>query len=94
MIHPPSLRVGYANFTMVEEVPPGEEVLTGMFFLCEHPTIILFDSRASHDLMSVAYAQKAKVTLSATKEPYSISTPGGQVVADRMVRKIPLELVG
>jgi hypothetical protein len=32
MIHAPSLRVGRANFTTVEEIPPGEEVLAGTFF--------------------------------------------------------------
>jgi hypothetical protein len=44
MIRPPSLRVDRANFTMVEEIPPGEEVLAGMFFLYENPIIMLFDS--------------------------------------------------
>jgi hypothetical protein len=43
--------------------------------------------------MSLAYARKAKLTLWVTKVPYSISTPRGRVVADRMVRTIPLELV-
>jgi hypothetical protein len=79
---PPSPRVGRANFTTLEEIPPGEEVLAGIFFLYEHPIIILFDSRASHDFLSLAYAQKAGLTLCATQVPYSISTPRGQVVAN------------
>jgi hypothetical protein len=77
MIRPPSLRIGYANFTMVEEIPPGEEVLAGTFLLYEHPIIILFDSRAFHDYMRLACAQKAKLTLCATPVLYSIRTPGG-----------------
>jgi hypothetical protein len=93
MIHPPSLRVGRANFTTVEEIRPSEEVLVGMFFLFEHPIIILFNLGASHDFMSLACAQKAKLTLWATSVPYSVTTPGGRVVADRMVRAIPLELI-
>jgi hypothetical protein len=92
MIRAPSPRVGRANFTTVEEIPPGEEVFAGMFFLFEHPIIILFNSGASHDFMSLACAQKAKLTLWATNAPYSISTPRGRVVADHMVHKIPLEL--
>jgi hypothetical protein len=44
--------------------------------------------------MSLAHAQKAKLTLWATKVPYSISTSRERVVVDRMVHKIPLELVG
>jgi hypothetical protein len=88
------LRVGSANFTTLEEIPPSEEVLAGTFFLYEHPIIILFDSGASHDFLSLAYAWKAELNLCATTTPYSISTPGGRVVANQMVHKIPLELAG
>jgi hypothetical protein len=91
---PPPSRVGCANFTTLEDIPLGEKVLTGMFFLYEHLIIILFDSGASHDFLSLACAQKADVTLYATQVPYSISTPGGRVVANQMTHKIPLELAG
>jgi hypothetical protein len=89
---PPPSRVGRANFTTLEEIPLGEEVLAGTFFLYEHSIIILFDSRASHDFLSLVCAQKVGVTLYATQVPYSISTPRGRVVANQMARKIPLEL--
>jgi hypothetical protein len=92
-VRPPPSRVGRANFTTLEEIPLSEEVLTGMFFLYEHPIIILFDSGVSHDFLSLAYAQKADVTLYATQVP-SISTPGDRVVANQMTHKIPLELAG
>jgi hypothetical protein len=74
MICAASPRVGPTNFTTVEEILLGEEVLAGTFFLFEHPIIILFDLGASHDFMSLAYAQKAKLTLWATMVPYSITT--------------------
>jgi predicted aspartyl protease len=73
---------------MLEETPLGEEVLAGTFILYEHPIIILFDSGASHDFLSLACAQKAGVTLYATHVPYSISTPGGRVVANQMTHII------
>jgi hypothetical protein len=44
--------------------------------------------------MSLECSQKANITLWATNIMYSISTPRGQVVADHMVHKIPLELAG
>jgi hypothetical protein len=94
MVCPPSSRFGCANFTILEEIPPSEEILAGMFFLYEHPIIILFDSRASHDFLSLACAQKAELNLYATPAPYSISTLGGRVVTNQMVHKIPLKLVG
>jgi hypothetical protein len=78
----------------MEESPLGVEVLTGTFFLYEHPIIILFDSEALHDFLSIAYARKAGLTLCTTQVSYSISTPGGRVVANQMAHKIPLELAG
>jgi predicted aspartyl protease len=79
---------------MLEDIPLSEEVLAGTFFLYEHPVIILFDSGASHDFLSLAYAEKAGLTLCTTQEPYSISTPGGRVVANQKAHEIPLELAG
>jgi hypothetical protein len=62
---------------MLEEIPLGEEVLAGTFFLYEHPVILLFDSEASHDFLSLACAQKVGLTLCTTQVSYSISTPSG-----------------
>jgi hypothetical protein len=78
----------------VKEIPTGEEVLAGMFFLNEHPVIILFDSGASHDFISSTCAKKARLSMVAMKAPYVISTPGGRVDVDQIVRKAPLKLVG
>jgi hypothetical protein len=78
----------------VEEIPTGEEVLAGTFFLNEHPIIILFDSRVSHDFMSSTCAKKARLTLVVSGVLYVISTPGGRVDADQIVQKVPLDLAG
>jgi hypothetical protein len=94
VVRPPSLRVGHANFSLLDDISLGEEVLVGTFFLYEHPIIILFDSGASHDFLSLAYAQKVGLTLCTTQVSYSMNTPRGRVVANQMARKIPLELVG
>jgi hypothetical protein len=90
----PAPRAARANYTTVEEIPTGEEVLAGTFSLNEHPVIILFDSGASHDFTSFTCAKKTMLSMVATEAPYVISTPGGQVDADRIVYKAPLELVG
>jgi predicted aspartyl protease len=84
--------IGRANYTNMEEIPTGEEVPAGTFFLNEQLIIILFDSGASHDFMSSTYAKIAKLSLVASGAPYVISTPGGRVDADRIVQKVPLEL--
>jgi hypothetical protein len=90
----PTVKPGRVNFTTVEEIPTGEEVLAGMYYLHEHPIIILFDFGASHDFMSLACAQKTSLSLEKMKVPYLILRPRGRVVVDRMVHKIPPELAG
>jgi hypothetical protein len=87
-------RTSRANYTTVEEIPTGEEVLVGTFFLNEQPVIILFDSRASHDFMSSTCAKKAKLSLVASGAPYVINTPRGRVDANLIVQKAPLKLSG
>jgi hypothetical protein len=78
----------------MEEIPMGEEMLAGMFFLNEHPAIILFNSRASHDFISSTCAKKAMPSMVATEAPYVIITPGGRVGADQIVCKASLKLAG
>jgi hypothetical protein len=84
--------VGHANYTTVEEIPVGEEVLAGTFFLNEHHVIILFDSGASNDFISSTCAKKAMLSMLAAEAPYVISTPRGRVDANQIVHKAPLEL--
>jgi hypothetical protein len=68
----------------MEEIPTREEVLMGTFYLHEHPVIILFDSRDSHDFVSSACAERAKLTLVTSGAPYVINTPAGLVDTDRI----------
>jgi hypothetical protein len=70
-------RSGHANYTTVKEIPMREKVLEGTFYLNERPIVIVFDSGASHDLMSSTCAKKAKLTLVASGAPYEITTPEG-----------------
>jgi hypothetical protein len=87
-------RTGHTNYTTMEEIPTGEEVLAGMLFLNEYAVIILFNSGASHDFMSSTSPKKAKLSLVASGAPYVISTPEGRVDANRKVQNVPLELSG
>jgi hypothetical protein len=76
----------------VEEIPTGEEVLAGTFFLNECLITILFNSGASHDFMSSTCAKKARLSLVALGVPYVISTPKGRVDANQVAYNVPLEL--
>jgi hypothetical protein len=56
-------KIGRVNYTTVEDILEGEQVLTGKFSLNGHPTIILFDSGASHDFISMTYTQKHQLVI-------------------------------
>jgi hypothetical protein len=90
----PALQTGHVNYTTVDGIPTGEEVLASTFFLNDCLIIILFNSRASHDFMSSACAKKVRLILVASGAPYVISTPRGRVDVDRVVQKVPLYLSG
>jgi hypothetical protein len=90
----PAPWAGRANYTTVEEIPMEEEVLSGTFFHNEHLVIILFDSGAAHDFISSTCAKKVMLSVVTAEAIYMISTPGGRVDVDRIVRKAPLKLAG
>jgi predicted aspartyl protease len=61
----------------MDEIPTGEEVLVGTFFLNERPVIILSDSGATRDFMNSTCAKKVKLSLVVSRTPYVISTLRG-----------------
>jgi hypothetical protein len=89
----PTPQTNHANYTTVDGISTGEEVLAITFFLIEHLIIILFDSGARHDFISSTCAKKAMLSMVATEAPYVTSTPRGRVDADWIIYKAPLELV-
>jgi hypothetical protein len=89
-----STRTGRVNYTTMEEIPEGDQVLTGMFSLNGHPIVILFDSGASHDFISKACTEKHQFDVHPSNTPYLISTPCGKIATRHIARKTPLDLAG
>jgi hypothetical protein len=76
----------------MEDIPEGEQVLAGTFSLNRHPTIILFDSGASHDFISKACTQKHQLAIEFMHTPYMISIPGGKILTRQEVVNPSLNL--
>jgi hypothetical protein len=68
-------KIGHINYTTMEDIPEGEPVLVGMFFLNDHSAVVIFDSGATHDFVSKTYIQKCKLVIESISTPYMISTP-------------------
>jgi hypothetical protein len=87
-------KTGRVNYTSMEDVPEGEQVLAGTFSLNGYLVVILFDSGATHDFISKACTQRCLLVIQHIDTPYMISTPGGRVVTKQMVVHTPLNLAG
>jgi hypothetical protein len=82
------------NYTIMEDIPESEQVLTGTFSLNRYPAVVLFDSDATHDFITKAYTQRCQLSIHHIDTPYLISTPGGRVVTKQTVVHAPLNLAG
>jgi len=77
----------------VEEIPTGEVVTAGMFIVNQHPAIILFHSRASHSLMSQAFAFKHdQKIIVVDKGGYCISSARASISTNQIVRDVLISI--
>jgi hypothetical protein len=88
------VKTGRVNYTTLEEVPEGEQVLAGMFSLNGHPIAVLFDSGATHNFISKACTKSHRLTLTHLSTLYMISTPGWKMVTQYLAKNTPLNLGG
>jgi hypothetical protein len=86
-------KTGHIKYTTMEDVPEGEQVLTGMFALNGYPVVILFDSGASHYFISKACTKKCQLTITHLSTPYMNSTPRGKIVTKYLAKNTLLNLV-
>jgi hypothetical protein len=87
-------QTGRVNYTTMEDIPEGEQVLMGTFSLNGYPAIVLFDSGATHDFITKACTQRCQLSIHHIDTPYLISTPGGRAVTKQTVMHAPLDLAG
>jgi hypothetical protein len=85
---------GHVNYTTLEDVPKGEQVLAGMFSLNRHPIVILFYSDATYNFISKACTKSRWLTITHLSTPYMISTPGGETITQYLAKNTPLNLWG
>lgn len=82
------------HHTIVEDIPEGEPVTSGMFSVNQHPAVVLFDSGSSHSFMSLAFARKHNQKSEEMGYRYRISSTGADVLTNQVVRGATLEIEG
>ena len=66
--------------------------MTGTFSIHHKPAVILFDSGASHSFISPKFGAHMGFDFSHTKGSYMISTPGGKIASNQIIRLVPIKL--
>jgi predicted aspartyl protease len=87
-------KTGHINYTTMEDILEGDQVLTGTFSLNGHPAVVLFDSGATHDFITKICTQRCQLSTHHIDTSYLIRTPGGKVVTKQTVMHAPLDLAG
>jgi len=82
------------NYTALEEVTEGTQVMTGMFSINQCHVVVLFDSGASHTFISEACVARLNLPITHMDKPYTIHAPGAQLRANRLIRGVSLDLGG
>ena len=88
------IKIGRVNYTTLEDVTDGTQVMTGTFSVNQCPVVVLFDSGASHTFISEACVARLNLRVTHLKRPYIIHAPGAQLHASQCVQGVSLDLGG
>jgi hypothetical protein len=79
---------------VVEEAQEAPDVVIGMFLINDTSAVVLFNSRASHSFISVAYVEKYNLPLALLRCQMIVSSPGGDMPARQLCSKVNLKIRG
>jgi hypothetical protein len=85
-------KTGRIYYTQVATTPEGEPVIKGMFLVANHPTVILFDSGASHTFISKKFVEKCCIPCTESREGFIIHSPEGQIFTKEVAFHVPVTL--
>ena len=66
--------------------------MSGTFSIHSKPAVILFDSGISHSFISAKFGTKVGLDFCHTKGSYMISTPGGKIASNQLIRIVPIQI--
>ena len=64
----------------------------GTFSIHHKSAVILFDSGASHNFISAKFGMKVGLDFWHTKGSFMISTLGGKIASNQIMRQVPIQL--
>ncbi|WVZ80101.1 hypothetical protein U9M48_027604 [Paspalum notatum var. saurae] len=86
----PTQKEGRVHYTHMDQILEGELVLASTFLVNGHPTVVLFDSGATHTFISRSYATKHGYHIDSMRAKYHITAPGSPIDTNQIVRHLRL----
>ena len=68
--------------------------MMGQFSIAKQPTVILFNSSASHTFINRVCVMKYQLLIKAIEGSFYIQSPGGHMYTKEVVEHVPIDLVG
>jgi hypothetical protein len=69
------------NHVTAEAAQEAPDVMLGMFLVNSSPTLVLFDSSASHSFIAQSFVQKHDIPMIAMKNSMLVSSPRAEMQA-------------
>jgi hypothetical protein len=85
---------GKVNHVTTEEAQQAQDVILGMFLTSSHPTIVLFDSGASHSFISSSFVVKHQLPITNMKQTMLVSSPGGEMRTKHICHAVSITIRG
>jgi hypothetical protein len=89
-----SFTYGKINHVTAEEAQQSQDVVLGMFRSNSHPSMILFDFRASHSFISSKFIAKHNLPIIIMKHTMLVSKPGGEMRSRHICPAISIAIRG
>jgi hypothetical protein len=86
--------IARVNQVSADATPDGADITLGTFYVNAIPATILFDSGATHSLMSARYANTIEIPLQHMRKPMIVIKPIGPVEANHITHKLALTIMG
>jgi hypothetical protein len=83
---------GKVNHVAVKEAQESPNVVIGMFFVNATFAVVLFDSRALHSFISIAYVEKHNLPIALLKCQILVSSPGVDMHARQLCSKVNVKI--
>jgi hypothetical protein len=85
---------GHLNHVNAEEAQEAPDIVLGTFPVNSVPSIVLFDSGASHSFVTKPFARKSGLRPTIMRRPMLVQIPGTSTKTDLSCKDVPIDIQG